>query len=285
MFDIFYFLIRYNKPILLLICIVFACKFSASNKPVKYVKRFMGQKIRYDKITNRKHRKIATGITCLWAIIVVVLIGWQNWIDVNGRETALIGVIQFNLFNLFLAMTFIAWMVYLDGLSYLKRLRKNGYEVPEDKRKYVHLERLPKVDDHVQNQNAINKESVVLAVMCWLTTLVIIIAAVRFWNEHSAVPDIVMCCMVVIAVMVVCWLVSGICLWRQRLYSRYRDDVELDVNRNKRIHIISGMGVAIGIMIACGVVFMYMNLGADYIENAREQARETTDVTCDMRGV
>ena len=267
------------KPIVFIICVIIACKSNKSNQTVKWPKRFVGQKIRYDKKSNRKHRKIAIGITCFWAIIIVALIGWQNWIDVYGRETALIGIIQFNLFNLFFAMTFIAWMVYLDGLSYLKRLRKNGYEVPEDKHKYVHLERLPKVDDHVQNQNAINKESVVLAVMCWGITLIIVIAAVRFWNEHSAVPDIVMYCMVLIAVMVIFWLVSGICLWRQRLYSRYRDDVELDVNRNKRIHIISGMGVGIGILLACGVTFMYMDFGADYIESAREQARETKDVT------
>lgn len=272
------------KPAALVVCIVLACRSSSSNKTVRYVKRFVGQKIRYDRQGNRHQLRLAIGLTCFCVTFLALLVIIDRLLLVNDMYSGFTLMLGFNVTLLCLVLTVAAWAVYVDGLLYLKRLQNNGYMVPENKSKFVHLEHLPKVEGYSQKEKGISKESVVLAVLCWVMALIILIAAVRFWNEHSAIPDIMMYCMVIIAGIVIFWLVSGICFWRQRLYSKFRDDVELDTNRKKRIHIVSGLGFVIGIMIASRVAFLYMDFGADYIENAREQVSEQANVTTDFIG-
>jgi len=266
---IYFFLFRYGKYILLLICILLVKSANqfVSSKPVKYVKRFDGRKISYDRKFKKKQLKLSIRLTLLYLVCIIVeflllLIDGLEWI----------GLIMLQLQNVVLLLVVINWLVYIDCLCYLRRLKKWGYEVPEDKSKYVHLERLPKVEGDFLKSPEVSRESVALAVLNWLAAVFTIIGGIGFATEHAVVQDIVNLCMVVIGMILIVWVLCGIFYWRQRQYIRYRDDVEFDNDRKKRVHLAAGLGVLVGVAIAAGAVFMVMDLGADYIEAAREEA-------------
>lgn len=63
------------------------------------------------------------------------------------------------------------WCEFLNCISYLKRLQRNGYELPQQKKDYGRrISNLPLNRDGLQRTEQINKPSVVLAVICWLVS-------------------------------------------------------------------------------------------------------------------
>lgn len=277
-------IINLLKYILFGVCLIVVLKSNESNEPrvnADLVKRFTGQKISYDMRYNKRQLKLAIGLTILWVASVVVPEGLYVVAVENGRANAFNMMLGFLWERFVLLIAALAWLIYFDSLFYLKRLRKYGYVVPEDRKKYVYLEHLPQTekDDCFKEtieKETISKESCALAIVSWVGALGMVIGMILFWQEHMKVPDIAMVCTVLIAVIIILWIYAGVFYWKQRLRSKYRDDVELDASRKKRVHFVFGFGFLLGMLFASSVAVLYMDFGADYIEYAREDVIETT---------
>ena len=166
------------------------------------------------------------------------------------------------------------WAEFLNCVFYLKRLRRNGYELPRQKKDYDRLiSNLPLNKSDFKETEQINKPSIVLAVICWLVSFGLLVRAVVFWMKYQSVGDIARICIIIFGVMCVCWIAVGICYWFQRLNNKYRDDVNIQSEHKIRVHFLSGIGFIVLMLFLSGMCVTLMDQGVKYVINAREEVQ------------
>lgn len=217
--------------------------------------------ILYDIRDKRRFWRIALGITGLWILTIAVGISKifdSIWPDVTAY--AYLGIC----FLFFLTVG--AWIGYLDVVLYLKRLRKHGYEVPEDKRKFFgSLEHLPQSGPSVQG--TVSKESILLAFLFFLCGMGIAVRMAGFYVKYE--PVSLGWVGLWESPLFVIGMVCSVQLWRQRLNAVFRDDVEIDKGRRVRRHFT---GILSGILVYLAVAVLWtaaLETCADYMYQAR----------------
>lgn len=163
-------------------------------------------------------------------------------------------------------MALICWIRFAMSTGYLRRLRAYGYEVPERRRMYRGLEELAQNRKILQRKTGNSRESIVLAVICWMIAAGCMVGVVPFYvNYQMKEIGIVFC-----GAAMIFWVVYGLHYFRQRSRERYRDDVEPEQDegnaRRVRTHFAEGI-VTILILVfftwmtlyilynLCGVIF------------------------------
>lgn len=159
----------------------------------------------------------------------------------------------------------------LSGMGYMKRLKKHGYEVPEDKRKYdFMLEKLPRQQikaDAVTKGNRRNKSSFSLGMVALIAVVVLWICNILYvieWYFLEIGFMIGLMSVIDIALIVYC-----VVFFRQANEARYKDDVEIDNSRKNRMPLIEGV-LTISILLSLSVFVKYeAHTLADYIFKSR----------------
>jgi len=227
-------------------------------------KKGTNQQIKYDLEDKKKMFKSAVILTCLLILALLLSV----FLDSSSGKWWLIGVEALAIF-IGSPLVIALWVYYVDCVFYLKRLHRHGYEIPERKKDYddKQLSQLKRIEGE---QKGITKESVVLAVICWIIAVGLAMRAVVFWWEYRTIQDMVMFCMVVFGMLVVCWIVFGICYWRQRLNSKFRDDVEPDTERKLRVSVSCGLGFIVFMVFLNNIGVWFLDQGIKYVINSRE---------------
>lgn len=165
------------------------------------------------------------------------------------------------------------WADYLNCVFYLRRLRRNGYELPVRKKDYgKRLGGLLKNNTHGKRTESVTWDSIVLATISWVVAAGLLVRAIAFWWEYQEVQDIIVFCMVVLGVIIMSWIVVGICYWIQRTNSKYRDDVAFEENRKIRVHFTAGLYFIIFMASLCNIGVFLMDQGVRYAISSREQS-------------
>jgi len=233
------------------------------------------QKIKYDNWDRKLYRNAAIILTVvIGAISVFHELAWKGYLEPFGIEFHVSAWSSLVVGHLRLLVIGV-WILYINCLLYFRRLRKHGYEIPERRQDYgYHLDRLRRTTDVPNRTEGSSIISTVLAIICWIIALCNFIGAFIFWDMHIVVKDIATVCMVGFGVIVLVWIFIGREYWKERDCSKYRDDVELDMNRRQRMHFFPGLvGVLIILAISSSAILV-MDFGADYVTAAREQAQE-----------
>ncbi len=167
------------------------------------------------------------------------------------------GVLVFSGCNLFAAFV------------YRRRLRKNGYEMPVDRREYHNrLVELPheNVDMDVSKKHM---GSLILSVLFGVIFLFFFVWNIRLyieWNyPHSDVAF--MCGMLML--LNIYWLVSAIIYGRQINQEKYRDDVEIDPDRKERVSVEKGVFIAIIMLVVTAYANIMAGGALDYVLEAQ----------------
>lgn len=230
----------------------------------------MKQEIKYDQRDKKRWWIVAWILTSL---LLVAIIGLCLLNLINNPNDIIVFIVFEMLFSLPIIIL-VAWLQYLNCVLYLKRLREYGYELPENKNIYGgRLERLPRYSNVPDMERHDNKESIVLAIVSWIVTLGVGVGAVIFAITYAYMPDVVQICMFAYGFIGLTWLGAGIYFWHQRLYSKYRDDVEVDAKRKLRVHLVPGVAAILFMLFVTIVGFVIMDQFALVCRNARTQAK------------
>lgn len=195
------------------------------------------QKIKYDK----RDKKRAFILAIIFTVILVVLSILRVLdMDISSELLTLI-LITFMVVPI---ITLAGWFHFADVCLYFKRLRKYGYDIPENKSEYrENLRDLPKVSEKVSSQSW-NKESAFLSMISFLCAVGFLIAAILIISKYS-INLITVLGIAVMFLVVFVWLGAGFVFGKQCSNQKYKDDVEIDENRKSRIHLVNGLLFAV----------------------------------------
>ena len=239
--------------------------------------------IKYD----QRQIKILRIMTVLFGILTVLsgILMFGDF-DVFEKSADLIGVLDV-VYVVMFCSGLISGPVFLcslyqllSGISYMRRLQQHGYEVPEDKRQYDYiLEKLPiqqLTADVVSSAETRNKSSVILGVLSLVSLIILGISNVLYLVEWSFYHEeiIFMICMIFVIDIVL--LVYCVLFFRQTNEVRYKDDVEIDTNRENRMPLVEGV-LTIMILICLSVFMKYeAHSLTDYIFKSHVSADQTS---------
>lgn len=210
-------------------------------------------------------------LAMVFSVCTIIFIGISRFPIFKKADDIITIIIILGIPFFFLA-AFISWIIYVDAVFYLQRLKKYGYQLPNDKKEFSRqLENLPKVTVEQNRNIELSYESMILAVISMAITIGILVNIgcfffqyrqtglewIGFWGELP---------------LVLYWLLRTVFWWKQRLYSKYRDDVEIDETRKQRKHLISGL---ISILVWSAITIVWIEAlynGADYMHRARIEA-------------
>lgn len=150
------------------------------------------------------------------------------------------------------------WLMYLNCLSYLRRLRLHGYEIPRDKKS--RLSRLENLNRH-RPEAAISlqpsRESMLLSFISLSCSLGILLREIIYLHtyDHDLIHSTALRLFCLMLLPVLLWLIASFVLWSQRDRNKYRDDVEADDGRKQRKQIAAGIvEIAICLIITLAII-------------------------------
>lgn len=191
------------------------------------------QKIKYDKRDKKRAFVLAIIFTVIFIVVSILRV---LELEVSSELLALI-LITFMIAPI---ITLAGWFHFADVCLYFKRLRKYGYDIPENKsRCRENLRDLPKVSEEVSSQDW-NKESAFLSMISILCAVVFLIAAILIISKYS-MNLITVFGIAVMLLVVIVWLGAGVVFGKQCSNQKYKDDVEIDSSRKTRIHLMNGL--------------------------------------------
>ncbi len=225
--------------------------------------------IRYDKRQFANSKKASITFLVLWIVsFALTFLEWVEWVP------DFVSVIIRFLF-LCSGPAFL-YSVYeaLAGHSYLKRLEKYGYEIPDNKKDYDYLlEMLPRKRQGTKNLSSdgnYNKCSLILAVSSLVVLCVLIGYNIWFlldWRCMVQGERIVTFGMMSPVDIVL--LINCIKFFRQVNEKYYKDDVEIDYTRKNRISFMEGILIIIVLSVGALIVKDTYSSMTEYIFKAR----------------
>ena len=162
------------------------------------------------------------------------------------------------------------------AMSYLKRLRKHGYEVPENKKDYDRLlERLPRQEQNngMEDVQDRNKASFILGICCLIALLLLLGVNIWYITEwyFLNVGELVFL-IGLMSVVDIALFIYGIIFFRQTNEKRYKDDVEIDNARKNRMPVPEGI-LTILILLGISILVKYTaHSMTDYVFKSRISA-------------
>lgn len=232
-------------------------------------------RIKYDK----KDKKMGLFFVVIaTAIMVLIFIGYAVFkgIHTSSELTAFVMMCM-----VFWPVTDAAcWIYYLEVCTYLKRLKRHGYEIPNDKRYFsCNLELLPRDGTSIKSiENS--RESWILTALCLVcffgVVAIMTYYLLNFRNKWKYVwymaQDMGIFLFVVMLIVAFLWLLGVFVYWNQRRCDKYRDDVETDKLRKVRRQLADGIIIVIFMLAVTLYVTRCFVSMADYAMNTRVDA-------------
>lgn len=223
--------------------------------------------IAYDLLDQKRSLGISAICTAIYLFFAVVMRAWTSGVlDLDVAIYSVAGA------PIFFVACVVSWLIYLDIALYLKRLKKHGYDVPADKRQYHNsLLALPRTLPTYQETLGNSMESILAAAAFLLTSIGVVVSAASLYIKYAAF-DIKYFGLFGNTLLLSYGLIRAFMFWRQRLNSKYRDDVEMDKNRKQRKPFSKAlMELSVYLCtIVMGTLVLYM--GSEVIYHARMNA-------------
>ncbi|MDE6434589.1 MAG: hypothetical protein K2L07_10210 [Lachnospiraceae bacterium] len=224
-------------------------------------------KIKYDKMDKKRN---------FIAAIIFLILAVVNWCILNCD--AVIGQLPSAIAVVFICAAFPLgilamglWVTYLDGVLYLRRLKRFGYIVPEDKNAFnKNLEQLPREKNAAGGKPVKNYESIVLTVIVSAIVMGLFFYDVYFFDSYCSVGNDIWFFEGLLILGTLIWLILGISYARQISNRRYKYDVEIDYSRKNRRNLIDGLIEIIVLLVFTFPSIAVINNVVQYMIKARE---------------
>ena len=130
---------------------------------------------------------------------------------------------------------------WVNAIFYLKRLEKYGYEVPQNRKEYQIVERLPKREAALQpEEKEYHEGSKVLVSLTILIAVIMLTLTGYYFYKWSFIDD-AKALFVIQLIVDAFWLIPISVFYKEMNVQRYKDDVEIDITRKTRMNVVSGI--------------------------------------------
>lgn len=230
-------------------------------------------KIKYDK----RDRKLFLTFAIITTMTVFVCLILMNTALPDELEASVVGVMMVLCFTIFPVIAFATWVMFADSHTYLKRLEKYGYLVPENKKKYDNnLDKL--ATSELRTFGEPSKESRILAFASWIVFVIMVIYSIFLSIRFSHMLENVAFFIIVSVVLSIFWLAYGFGFWRQRKREYYKDDVELNSSLKTRKHLVEGFITIIILVGISAVIAINMYTMSKYVERSKDNSEEIAKI-------
>ena len=156
-------------------------------------------------------------------------------------EEVLITVVLYGLYFGVIGILYLSYQ-WISAFFYLKRLEKYGYEVPENRKEYEIVERLPKKENVVQVQTqGYHRGSKILTGLSVLVAAVMLLLTGYYFYRWSFIGENAHAMLVMQLIADVFWLIPIFIFKKEMNLQKYKDDVEIDITRRTRKNVVSGV--------------------------------------------
>jgi len=220
--------------------------------------------IRFGKKEHRFHL-ICLLVSFLIILPAILILAFDGF-DYLDQHADLIGIVVI-IGEVTVLLFVISLFSCIDSYFYLRELVKRGYIIPESKHDYEGIiSNLPKNPDFISNTEASlqnitnegrNKESLILASLSFILSVVIVIITIGFYEEwyFANIWDV----LVVFIFAILYWIVSGLVFCRQANNEKYKDRLDLESNKKIRASLGGGLTYVFlmgGFTLLCVAAFM-----------------------------
>ncbi len=230
-------------------------------------------KIKYDK----RDRKRFLSLAIITTIIVIICLILMNTEWPENLEASVMGVLIVIVFTVFPVVALATWVMFADSYTYLKRLEKYGYIVPNNKKEYDNnLENIATGELKALEQPS--SESEILAIISWIVSVAMVGYTIFLSIRFSHMLENVAFFIIVTVVLVIFWLVFGFSFWKQRLRDKYKDDVDFNSSLKPRKHLVEGIATIIILLTISAAIAVNMYTMSRYVERSKENPEDIVRV-------
>ncbi len=213
-------------------------------------------RIKYD----TRDKKAYAIIAMIASILTVLDIGCLSYEHLSEQFSATTGAILLCAVYPLGILAIASFMLYLDAVLYLKRLKQYGYEEPYDKKMFhKNLEELPRTKswEDKNGKSCKNHDSMLLAGMAAIIVICLFIYDIWFWYHYFIAGGNFIILGLLLFLPTVIWLILGIFYARQMSDRKYKDDVEIDRMRKNRQTLMGGL---ITVLLLFVITLIYMDM-------------------------
>ena len=171
----------------------------------------------------------------------------------------------------------ISLLLYIDSSVYLRRLSKNYYEVPEDKKLYDRdLAKLPRTGQVENVYVNDSKIGALISLICYIAFVIVDIYYVVKWTGLGESDSVFLFVIMMLAHLLL--VIFAVVLYKQKDTSQYVDEVDVKAYRKTRISITRTISILVIMSLIFSVGVMFAFTMTDYIYKSRHgHYDKTTD--------
>lgn len=196
-------------------------------------------------------------------LILMVIVGPKIIIHTSFGLSILDLLLE--IFDVLVVILFISWSIYLEGMEYLIIIKRAGYEVPEDKKKYnSKFSNLPRVSFAPEKYPSRSIGRIILAGINLVIALLYVYRAIDYFMKLSPISDDTAIYSGIVLALACFWGVRAFLIFRQSNNRKYFDPIfnnDTCSNKTKRSRMSSILAVTlvIGILMS-GAVYLFTEL-------------------------
>ncbi len=239
--------------------------------------------IKYDKRSVKIYR-ILTLVTVVYFLLSVLWMFTDMPVIRNAKiEEVLITVALYGLYFGVIGTLYLSYQ-WISAFFYLNRLEKYGYEVPENRKEYEIVERLPKKENMVQVQTqGYHKGSKILTGLSIFLAAIMLLLTGYYFYRWSFMGENAQAFLVIQLIADAFWLIPIFIFRKEMDLQKYKDDVEIDITRRTRKNVVNGVLLIILLTLTALYVKSCAHSMTEYIyvswlENDRDRIYEIHDV-------
>jgi len=197
--------------------------------------------IKYDKRSVKVYR-----ILLMITVVYFLLSLFCMFTDIpsigNAKlEEVIITVVLYGLYFGVIGILYLGYQ-WISAVFYLKRLQKYGFEVPENRKEYEIVERLPQKENVVQVQTqGYHRGSKMLTGLSVFVAAVMLLLTGYYFYRWSFIGENAQAMLVMQLIADAFWLIPIFIFKKEMNLQKYKDDVEIDITRKTRKNVVSGI--------------------------------------------
>lgn len=214
------------------------------NKPKRYKAKYgtdSATLIKYDTRSVKVYRTLLLITVVYFLLSVFCMFTDISSIGNAKLEEVIIAVALYGLYFGVIGTLYLGYQ-WISAVFYLKRLEKYGFQVPENRKEYEIVERLPKKENVVPVQEQdYHKGSKILTELSVLVAVIMLgLTGYYFW-KWSFLGENANFMLVVQLIADAFWLIPIAIFRKEMNLQKYKDDVEIDITRRTRKNVVSGI--------------------------------------------
>lgn len=210
--------------------------------------------IKYDKRSVKIYRNLTLVTVVCFLLSVLWMFADIPRIRIAKLEEVIVTVVLFGIYFGVIGTIYLGYQ-WINAVFYLKRLERYGYEVPENRKEYEIVEKLPKRDNVLQVEAKEYHEGSKILVSLTILIAVIMLALTGYYFYKWSFIDDAKALLVIQLIVDALWLIPISVFYKQMDVQKYKDDVEVDITRNTRMNVVSGI-----------LLLILLILGASYVK-------------------